>query len=121
MINVISQSRYKVDKQKIIKVVEQVLFKTKGGSFIDLNIVFVGRRKMKSLANAYKNEDVALPVLSFPYHEDSDDIQTSEPNVAGDVVLCFPQAVLLAAEKDKSLDNMINDLVIHGVENIINN
>ena len=43
-----------------------------------------------------------------------------EPQVIGEVIICFPQAVLLAAEKDKHLDSMLSDLILHGIQNILN-
>jgi len=120
MITIVTQSRYRIHKKKIEKLVEETLSKSWMGPNSNLNIVFVGRRKMKELSNTYKHENVALPVLSFPYHKDSNSVATSETPVVGEVIICFPQAVLLAAERDKTLDGMLHDLVIHGINNIIN-
>ena len=120
MITIIAPSRYKIHKKQIEDLVADTLTKSRWGENIDLNIVFVERRKMKQLANTYKHEDVALPVLSFPYHNDTHVVMTVEPGVMGEVIVCFPQAVLLAAEKDKTLNSMLHDLIIHGVNNIIN-
>ncbi len=80
-----------------------------------LNVVFVGTRKMKEIARTYKNEDVALPVLAFPYKEfDYDGEQ-----FLGEIVLCYPQVVLLAAERGKRVDFVLDQLVEHGLNNII--
>jgi len=83
-----------------------------------LNIVFVGKKKMKTVSKKYKQENVALPVLSFSYLEES---KTSKAdNVLGEIFICYPQAVLLAAEKDKKVDNIILQLLKHGIDNILN-
>lgn len=82
---------------------------------LSINVVFVGKTKMRSIASAYKNEDVALPVLAFPYRADS---STGEP-LLGEIFLCYPQIILLAAERNKRLDPMIDELLIHGIKNLL--
>jgi len=104
MINIISPSRYKVNRKKIkdaIKIDETI------------NIIFIGKNKMKSIASKYKKEDIALPVLSFSYKEKKTiDLPT------GEIFICYPQAVLLAAERNKRVDDIIITLIKHGIENI---
>jgi len=77
-----------------------------------LNIIFIGRTKMKSIASKYKKEREALPVLSFAYDHEKD-------NLLGEVFICYPQAVLLAAERNKTVEVIINSLIEHGIENIL--
>jgi len=38
--------------------------------------------------------------------------------VIGEVVICYPQAVLLAAERDKKVEVMMKQLIEHGIKNI---
>ena len=78
-----------------------------------LNVVFVGRIKMKQIANTYKHENVALPVLAFPYHE-----QEGE-QLIGEIVICYPQAVLLAAERNKTVEDMLVWLMDHAIKNLL--
>lgn len=80
-----------------------------------LNLAFVGKRKMKDVARTYKGEDVALPVLSFTYLNDPDN---ATENIIGEVVICYPQAVLLAAERNKKVETMLQQLIEHGIRNI---
>ncbi len=115
MVNIISSSRYKIDRKKIKRFVEEYL--REKGFVLDyiINIVFIGRIKMRQLAKKYKKEDVALPVLSFPYQ-----FEKIEGNkMIGEVFICFPQAVLLAAEREKKVDDIIIYLIKHGIENLI--
>ena len=120
MITIIAPSRYKIHKKKLVSlIVPEITGKLPYEGAV-LNVVFIGTRKMKTLSNTYKKENVALPVLSFPYFPQHDEMRYREPQVIGEVIICFPQAVLLAAEKDKHLDSMLSDLILHGIQNILN-
>lgn len=111
MINIITSSRYRMDRKKIKDVLRQYLIdKEASGEFI-LNIVFVGRNKMRLITKKYKQENQALPVLSFSYNKDAPPV--------GEVFVCYPLAILLAAERNKKVDDTIINLVKHGVDNLI--
>lgn len=116
MINIISSSRYKINKEALLKRIESFL---KSNGVVDtsvLNIVFVGRIKMRQVASTYKHEDVALPVLAFPYKD-----QVGDDNLLGEVVICYPQAVLLAVERERKVDETLVNLIEHGIQNILKN
>lgn len=115
MINIISSSRYKIDRKLIKKAVLDILSKYGFPTSALVNIIFVGKKKMKTISAKYKAEDVALPVLSFTY----DDDEKKEDKPIGEIFICYPQAVLLAAEKQKKVDRIILDLVKHGIDNIL--
>ena len=122
MLNIISSSRYKIDRASIQKQVEQILSSYPIPPQSVLNIVFVGKKKMGEYSKKYKSEDVALPVLSFSYlerHSFSEGAFQPEENVIGEIIICYPQAVLLAAEREKKVDYIIAFLVEHGVKNIL--
>jgi len=70
----------------------------------------VGTRKMRDIAKSYKHENEALPVLAFPYKEEE---------LLGEIFICYPQIILMAAERNKSVDDTIIQMVIHGIENLI--
>ncbi|MCX7881156.1 MAG: rRNA maturation RNAse YbeY [Patescibacteria group bacterium] len=111
MVNIICPSRYKINRPLIKKNLIN-LFEKKGLPWqTTLNIVFIGKNKMKKLATNYKKEPVALPILSFPYNQ-------AEDKLIGEIFICYPQAVLLAAERNKKVDEMINYLINHGFENL---
>ncbi|KKQ37561.1 MAG: hypothetical protein US54_C0031G0002 [Candidatus Roizmanbacteria bacterium GW2011_GWA2_37_7] len=115
MINIFSSSRYKISKSSLEEFAQAQLDKHHVSKTSALNIAFVGKRKMKEFAKKYKDEDVALPVLSFSYLRDP--ISTTD-NVIGEIVICYPQAVLLAAERDKRVDPTMHRLIEHGIQNI---
>lgn len=115
MINIVTSSRYKINRQKIKFLVENISEKEQLTSKYSLNIIFVGKNKMKSLTEKYKNEKEILPVLSFPYNEKV----AEEEILLGEVVVCYPLVILLAAERNKRVDEIINELIKHGVENLL--
>ena len=115
MINIVTSSRYKINRQKIKLFVGNMFEKEQLTSQYSLNIVFVGKNKMKNLTEKYKGEKEALPVLSFPYNEKVGEAEL----LLGEVVVCFPLVILLAAERNKRVDEMINELIKHGVENLL--
>ena len=113
MINIISPSRYKVNRKQIRKFVTEILNSSKIVLQEPLNIVFIGRTKMRSIAAQYKNERVALPILSFKYNDPTHPI-------FGELIICYPQVILLAAERNKTVDQTMKQLLEHGIKNLIN-
>lgn len=111
MITIVSPSRYKIEKRILRKKIEAMLAGAGLDTKTDLNLVFVGKRKMREIASQYKKEDVALPVLSFPYKD--------EETLLGEIFICYPQVILLAAEREKKVDDMILKMVEHGFENLL--
>jgi len=115
MINIISSSRYKINRKSLKNKIEEIIQKLGISQEETLNLVFVGKNKMRSLASNYKKEDIALPVLSFPY---KGEVVDGTP-LNGEIFVCYPQAVLLAAERNRKVEETILSLVKHGVENLI--
>jgi ssRNA-specific RNase YbeY (16S rRNA maturation enzyme) len=115
MLNIISSSRYRINRPKVRQVVNEWLQETVYAGGYTVNIVFVGKNKMKTISNQYKKEPVALPVLAFPYRGE----RIGEEKILGEIFLCYPQVVLLAAERGKKVDDMIATLVKHGLENLV--
>lgn len=115
MINIISSSRYKINRKRIKVFVQEVFEKEQIDQNYSLNVVFVGKNKMKIFTEKYKNEKETLPVLSFKYDEDIGEKEV----LLGEVIICFPLVILLAAERNKRVDEMINELVKHGIKNLI--
>ena len=70
---------------------------------------------MKFFTEKYKNEKETLPILSFKYNENIGENEV----LLGEIVICFPLVILLAAERNKRVDEMINELVKHGIENLL--
>lgn len=114
MINIYSSARYKINKKLIKAYTQELLDSMQAHRGAVLNIALIGKRKMKDIANEYKNEDVALPVLSFSYLDEP----VRADGLVGEIVICYPQAVLLAAERTKKVEDMFKQLIEHGMQNI---
>lgn len=119
MLNIVSSSRYKVNRKLVKKTAEEILTSYNIPSSAILNIVFIGRKKMKTIVAKYKQENVALPVLSFSYNDLNPTLRVEKDNVIGEIFICYPQAVLLAAEREKKVDDIILFLLKHGIDNIL--
>ena len=115
MIHIVTSSRYKIHKSTLLRTTEILMRRHSVAEDAVLNIAFVGKRKMREIANTYKHEDVALPVLAFPYKEET----VENEKLLGEIVLCYPQVVLLAAERSKKLDDMMDQLIEHGLKNLL--
>lgn len=116
MVNVISSSRYKINRKLIKKRTTDFLLE-KGVSQNNLiNIVFVGKNKMRVISDQYKDEDEALPVLSFLYNE-----KETDNHLLGEVIVCYPQAVLMAAQRNRKVDDTLMQLIEHGIKNLLQN
>lgn len=115
MINFVSSSRYKINKKSLKLSTDKIINDLGVSSNLTINIVFIGKNKMKELALSFKKEDVALPVLSFPYKEE---VLEGEP-VLGEIFICYPQAILLAAERNRKVEETILGLIKHGIENLL--
>lgn len=114
MINIYGSSRYKINKKALKNFAQSLLEGYQIGKIAVVNIVLVGKRKMTQIASTYKGERVALPVLSFSYYRD----KKIADNIVGEVVICYPQAVLLAAQREKKVDEIFKHLVEHGIQNL---
>ena len=110
MVKVFTTSRYKIDRSSIVQAAESYLQRQRVNHDMVVNIVFIGKRKMKKIAQDFKSENEALPVLSFRYGENE---------LLGEIFICYPQAILLAAERDRGVDETIMQLLTHGIDNIV--
>lgn len=115
MINIVTPSRYSLEKKALKKSISIFLVQKDIDETVDINLIFVGKRKMRQIALTYKKEDVALPVLSFDYSHEKNAVS----NLLGEVFLCYPQIVLLAAERNKKVNEMIIEMIKHGVNNLV--
>lgn len=118
MINFFSRSNYKVDHKIVAKEISFYLKKYGFSKNDFLNVIFVSIRKMREIAKKYKKEDLVLPVLSFSYLNQGKTISQNE-GLVGEIFICYPQVILLAAKREKEVDTIIIELIKHGIDNIL--
>lgn len=63
---------------------------------------------MKQLNEQYRGVKAVTDVLSFPYDEH-----------CGEIVICYPQAVMQAAQKQSSTAHELAWLLIHGILHLL--
>lgn len=138
MINIFESARFKLKKKWLMSTIQSYLDQRGVSTDLLINFIFVGRRKMLHIATTYKHEPEALPVLCFPYitnkrmifaSDGATENQIAAPqsvenalpndNLLGEVFICFPQAVLLAAEKSKKVNDMMIFLIHHAIDNLL--
>lgn len=120
MIKIYSDPRHKFKKKELVRELDEYLLKETDDQEYLLNIILVGIRKMIKIASTYKGKKSALPVLSFSYlNNDALDRGEEDKSLIGEIFICYPQAVALAAEKGKRVDTTLYDLATHGIRNIL--
>ena len=77
----------------------------------ELGILFVGDQRMRSLNRRYRGKDRTTDVLAFALREASH----SFSGMLGDVVIAVPTAARQAQQGQRSLDEELLVLLIHGI------
>ncbi len=83
---------------------------------VELSVVFVGRKKAKELNINYRNKDYIPQVLGFPMTREADDDGMIR---LGDVVICTQKLKYETVFQNKSLKDVLDEWMIHGVENLL--
>ncbi len=113
-IDVTSDPRYKVDR-RFIRAYLQGGWRTRGlPDRGKVSVAFVGARKARALAKQYLNDDTAHPVLTLPYGKKDAAFPGSEDLLA-EIVICFSQAAIFAAQQDKEVNTVISQFLDHAM------
>lgn len=73
------------------------------GKSYSLNIIIASPAKMKKLNTIYRDKETATDILSFPVSE-----------TEGEIYLCLSEARKEAKKFDRTYDNFLSFLFIHG-------
>ena len=118
------QRKLKLDPKSFEPFVEQltsVVAEAEAGTF---SVAFISDRRMKELNGFFRGKDSTTDVLSFPHEPDefeavrNPDQQPSEAetqNYLGDIVISVEQADRQAKENKLTLENEIQQLILHGL------
>ena len=82
-----------------------------GEASAELGILFVGDQRMRGLNHRYRDKDRTTDVLAFAMRE----APHSSAGLLGDVVIAVPTAVRQAKEGQRSLDEELTVLLVHGI------
>lgn len=119
-------SRYPVDKAAIRQRISDVLLRHRVSGPVLVSVAIVGDRKMRALNKHYRQKDYSTDVLSFPTYDPTQPMEdggfehADEIGLAlGDIIVAYPQAVKIAAQKNRFLDEIVCDLIEHGLLHLL--
>ncbi|MCK5554824.1 MAG: rRNA maturation RNase YbeY [Alphaproteobacteria bacterium] len=94
--------------------------------FFEINILLTDDSYIKTLNKNYRNKNKATNVLSFPQidlkkfqHDSLDIFPPNERIPLGDIALAFQTVNRECLEQDKSLENHILHLIVHGTLHLL--
>lgn len=119
-VGIFVESRYKVNRKRIQSKIINLLKKHEIGGPVEVSIAIIGNRKMRELSQKYKGEDKTGDILSFSLTEGESTFLPKD-NVLrlGDIVLSYPEVIRQAAEEEMLVDDKIDELLEHGLENLL--
>lgn len=113
------ESRYKVNRKKIKKAIEEELTEQKISSAVEVSVAIVGDRKMRELSKKYKGEDKTRNILSFSLTEGEKTYDSSSVMRLGDIVISYPQVINEASRDEVLVDDKVNELLLHGLGHLL--
>ncbi len=120
-----ADSKFPVNRGQVRETVDKVVAEY-GLKEAVVGIVVVGDRKMTALNQQWMKREGTTDVLSFPMEDMGAGngsalgfVMPEGPLVLGDVVVCWPQAVRQAAERNMMVDDEVAVLVEHGVRHLL--
>ncbi|MBU2592297.1 MAG: rRNA maturation RNase YbeY [Patescibacteria group bacterium] len=107
--------RYPVNLKNVRRKITEILADFKPDENLEVSLVFVGKRKAKELNEGYRKMDYIPEVLAFPMNEFGPDGVLR----LGDLVICFPLAREVAIKREKLVEEIIFELLEHGMGNLV--
>ena len=122
-----SESRYPVDRKKLRDFLKKVFKVNNIVDNVQLDISFVGDRKMIALNKKHMKRKGTTNVLSFPLLDDYKQSNEKRDFVLppddvlrlGDIVISYPQARKEAMVYNLTMDEQINKLAEHGLLHLL--
>ena len=106
------QRKIKIDTKPIEEFVALLSHRFEEIDSREFSVAFVSDRRMKELNTFFRNKPSTTDVLSFPHEPDEFD---SDKTNLGDIVISVEQAERQAKENGLTLENEIQQLILHGV------
>lgn len=118
-----TDSHYNVNRPRIRKLIENFLSEKRVKGKIEISMSVVGDRAMRLLNKKYRLLDETTDVLSFPLNNTAEEKPFIDPpdNVLylGDIIISYPMVLEAARTEDKLVDDVIDGLVIHGLNHLL--
>ncbi len=119
-----TETHYPVNRKKVKAAISDVL-EQKIKHDVEVSVAIIGNRRMRELNRTYRKIDETTDVLSFPLNDST--YTKNQPFVEapdnilrlGDILISFPQAVETATEENKLVDEVIEELALHGLNHLL--
>lgn len=111
-IDVSADPRYKIDR-RFIRTFLKEGWEKRSLPAGTVSVAFVGSRKARELAKKYLHDDTAHPVITVPHGKGTP--FPGSDNMVGEIVICFSQVVIFAAEQDKEINTVISQFLDHAM------
>jgi probable rRNA maturation factor len=98
-----------------IQVLTQHILSAAGDPCAEVSVDLTGDQRIRQLNRQYRGLNNATDVLAFPMREAEGPLSS----LLGDVVISIPTAARHAAESNRSLDEELVTLLIHGVLHLL--
>ena len=120
-----TESHYTVDRKRIRNRISKFLEERGVKGDVEISVSIVGDRMMRKLNKTYRNLDTTTNVLSFPLavnHTKENFVDPPDHKLyLGDIIISYPQAREDAADEEKLVDQVIDELVVHGLNHLLGN
>jgi probable rRNA maturation factor len=112
MVDVVNlQRKIKIDTAVFRRYAAELSVSVADAQGSTFSVAFISDRRMRELNGFFRNKDSTTDVLSFPHEPDE---FGDEANL-GDIVISVEQAQRQAKENKLTLENEIQQLILHGL------
>jgi len=123
-------SRFPINSERLFGAVEKRLNhesrSTNHEARIMVSLLFVNKEEMAEFNLRYHDTAGPTDVLSFPYTDPESQVSEEKfvtpPDagvVLGDIIVCYPVAQEVAQKEGKTVDEVVEFYVLHGLEHLL--
>lgn len=120
-LKIFNETKRKINDD-LFKKAAKIFVKILGIKDLKLNLILVGKRKIKELNKTYRGINQATDVLSFENKFSKEFLKIDrkwDKNFLGEIFICLPVAKKQAKEKNHSLFQELTILFIHGILHLV--
>ncbi len=125
-LQITNEGRYPVNGERLFAAVEKVLEGAYSNTPVQVSLLIVDKEEMAEYNLKYHETAGPTDVLSFPYTDPESQVSEEEfvfpPDVGtvlGDLIVCFPVAEEVAQKEGKTVDEVVEFYVLHGLEHLL--
>lgn len=120
-LNFINQTKNKVNNEPLLDLAIQLLKEKEIFGKFEINLTIVNNLEIKALNKKYLGKDKVTDVLSFPIHSQKKLKAKIDLGVIllGEIVISYKQAEIQAKEKNKTIQNELEFLYLHGLKHLL--